>query len=73
VGVAIRLGQRPSEVLAWSMLEVALVAGYCQLEVEQYEKSQRRTASSTPPAAPAAGGAHTVRTHTRYVVKPKEK
>jgi hypothetical protein len=77
VGVAIRLGRRPSEVERWPLHELALVAAYCQLEQEDFEKRMPSgPGSSAPPAAPPVrGGArvHTEQVRKVFVVKPSKK
>jgi hypothetical protein len=63
VGIAIRLGLPPSEVERWPMKDLADVAAYCQLELEDLKKGTTSRDSSAP---------RTTTQSFRFVVKKKE-
>jgi hypothetical protein len=67
VGVAIRLGRRPAEVLRWPLEEVALVAAYCEMEAQGPKKP------TAPASAPATRGAQTVTETVTWVVGKQQK
>jgi hypothetical protein len=67
VGVAIKLGYRPTEVMGWPLEELALVAAYCELESDGLKKP---TASASTPSAP---GTRVVTTSVERVVVGKSK
>jgi hypothetical protein len=72
VRVARILHKRPSEVLAWSAWEIALIIGDAVQEHEAIEK-RTGTGSSVQPSAPGSAGARTTTTQSfRFVVKKKE-
>lgn len=75
VGIAIRLGMRLAEVQQWPLEELALVAAYCQMEQEDFDKNTKPRGTASSPPATMRGGAsvRTERVHKVYVVKPKKK
>jgi len=72
VGVAVRLHKLPSEVRAAPWEDVLLVAAYCQLEAEQYERNSRRPVAAAS-TKPARGSATTMTTEVRYVARATKK
>ncbi len=66
VGVAVRLGRFLSEARGQPFEDLQLVAAYCALEAEEFERSTGQARAAPPTAAP---GSRTVTTEYRMRAK----